>query len=259
MTDIRHKAENFDALESKNIEAAVKLCFDLRNHQRRDFSLDSDLSELERGRLLKDFANFGLESVAAVAFIKSTVEMVDGLVTLGEEWGLDEFSYGIDIIRPTGRDSLGVCFSTTELRSGELTLPFSYVGLVYSLTSDPTKSEDIRDYLLSIRKNDLSLGSTALVGTTLSLLNGAHPYVDASNVVLSILATILMWQRFSEQWLCWILVNVTGIVMWTLNLLHGQGEGLPALLMWVAFLVNSVYGYYTWRRNALTRVYDAIA
>lgn len=142
-----------------------------------------------------------------------------------------------------------------------LYVPFQFLGLWSWYQASST--EDVPARVLKVNQL-LSLvvgviGSTALVGTTLSLLNGAHPYVDASNVVLSILATILMWQRFSEQWLCWILVNVTGIAMWTLNLLHGQGEGLPALLMWVAFLVNSVYGYYTWRRNALTRVYDAIA
>ena len=39
--------------------------------------------------------------------------------------------------------------------------------------------------------------------------------MDATNVVLSVAATILMAKRYTEQWLCWILVNISGIAMWS--------------------------------------------
>lgn len=83
---------------------------------------------------------------------------------------------------------------------------------------------------------------------------GEHPYADSANVVLSIAATVLMWGRYREQWACWILVNLTGILMWGLKAWYGTGAGDPALLMWCAFLVNSIYGYWTWSKAS--RPYD---
>lgn len=84
----------------------------------------------------------------------------------------------------------------------------------------------------------------------LELVNGNHPLFDSANVVLSVVATALMAGRYTEQWGCWILVNLTGIAMWSLNLYQGNGEGIAALSMWLVFLANSIYGYWSWYRNA---------
>lgn len=87
------------------------------------------------------------------------------------------------------------------------------------------------------------------VGTGILVwVGGSHPYADSANVVLSIAATVLMWGRYREQWACWILVNLSGILMWGLKAYYGDGVGDPALLMWVAFLANSIYGYWTWSK-----------
>lgn len=96
------------------------------------------------------------------------------------------------------------------------------------------------------------------IGTfILTQAGGSHPYADSANVVLSIAATILMWGRYREQWVCWILVNVTGILMWGLKAYYGDGAGDPALLMWVAFLANSVYGYWTWHKASRLEMFHA--
>lgn len=87
------------------------------------------------------------------------------------------------------------------------------------------------------------------IGTIILVwVGGSHPYADSANVVFSIAATVLMWGRYREQWACWILVNLSGILMWGLKAYYGDGAGDPALLMWVAFLANSIYGYWTWSK-----------
>lgn len=89
-----------------------------------------------------------------------------------------------------------------------------------------------------------------VVSDILKYFGGNHPMVDASNVVLSIAATILMANRYSEQWLCWIAVNVTGITMWALAAAQGGEASIAGLMMWAMFFINSVYGYVNWRKNA---------
>lgn len=84
----------------------------------------------------------------------------------------------------------------------------------------------------------------------LTYYGGNHPWLDSFNVVLSLVATVLMAKRYAEQWLCWILVNLSGIAMWLSATMSNQGEGVATLIMWSAFLINSTYGYYRWKTSA---------
>lgn len=77
--------------------------------------------------------------------------------------------------------------------------------------------------------------------------------VDAFAVVLSITAQLLMLKRFAEQWLLWILVNILSIVLW-LNVFLHSGNSVTVLVMWTAYLVNSVYGYIKWSKLAKKEV-----
>lgn len=69
---------------------------------------------------------------------------------------------------------------------------------------------------------------------------------DALAVVLSIFAQILMIGRYAEQWLLWIVINMITIGIWLTSLLQSGGSDWTILAMWVAFLINSVYGYINW-------------
>lgn len=89
------------------------------------------------------------------------------------------------------------------------------------------------------------IGHEALV-----YFNGSHPWLDSFNVTLSLVATVLMAKRYSEQWLAWVLVNLSGIAMWINATMTNGGEGVAALAMWSAFLVNSLYGYYRWKSTS---------
>lgn len=88
-------------------------------------------------------------------------------------------------------------------------------------------------------------------GTWLSTLPGQQtPYLDAVTNVLSVFAMILMALRFREQWGLWIVVNVVSITMWSLRLFDGSPDAGTMVVMWSAYLVNSVYGWVRWSKGA---------
>ena len=72
--------------------------------------------------------------------------------------------------------------------------------------------------------------------------------LDGFAVVLSIVAQILMMLRYAEQWIMWIIVNLITIALWVTILIQSGGNDWTVLAMWIAFLINSVYGYINWRK-----------
>ncbi|MWP82117.1 nicotinamide riboside transporter PnuC, partial [Glaesserella parasuis] len=53
-------------------------------------------------------------------------------------------------------------------------------------------------------------------------------------------AQALMLLRYREQWLLWIALNILSIVLWAEN---------PSMyIMYSAYLLNSLYGYYNWTK-----------
>lgn len=76
---------------------------------------------------------------------------------------------------------------------------------------------------------------------------------DASTEILQFIATILMTLAYAEQWLLWIVVNVLSIIMWV-SVIVAEPTSLawavPTLIMWCAYLLNSVYGYVMWLKGA---------
>ena len=90
-----------------------------------------------------------------------------------------------------------------------------------------------------------------LLGLGLSFIPGQNsPYIDAITTVLSVVATILMVRRFKEQWLVYIVLNMFTVLLWVIRTIDGSGEGLMMIVMWSAYLINAVYGYYNWSKGA---------
>lgn len=76
---------------------------------------------------------------------------------------------------------------------------------------------------------------------------------DASTEVLQIAAQVLMVLAFAEQWGLWMLTNIITIIMWTVVLVAEPASFawvMPTLVMWVAYLINSIYGFALWRKGA---------
>lgn len=91
----------------------------------------------------------------------------------------------------------------------------------------------------------VSVIGVVIYGAVLKTLGGAMPHIDALSTVLSIIAMLLMAFRFFEQWILWIVVDVVTIILWFVVMANG-GNDVSILLMWVAYLVNAVYGLYNW-------------
>jgi len=79
------------------------------------------------------------------------------------------------------------------------------------------------------------------------------PILDSATEVTQILAQIFMVLAFAEQWIFWIITNIITIVMWTIVIVADPSSiswALPTLIMWIAYLVNSIYGFAMWRKGA---------
>jgi nicotinamide mononucleotide transporter len=102
-------------------------------------------------------------------------------------------------------------------------------------------------------------GSLAM-GFGLSLIPAQKtPYIDATTNVLSIVATFLMVWRYKEQWLVYIALNLFTILMWSIRAINGSPDGAMMIVMWSAYLVNAVYGYYNWNKGVQQNQEESVA
>lgn len=132
-------------------------------------------------------------------------------------------------------------------------LPMTFIG-IYFWKKNIKKDKETKTVLVRSLswKNKaywliLSLIIIVIYGLFLKWLNGTLPFVDSTTTVFSIVATILLTKRCSDQWFYWIMVDVFSIVMWAYIFLR-DGNEISMLVMWSAFLVNALYGYYNWRK-----------
>lgn len=88
-------------------------------------------------------------------------------------------------------------------------------------------------------------------GYWLSTFSGQNtPYLDAFTNSASIIATVIMTLRYREQWIFYIFINAVSILMWTYRLAIGSSNAATMVVMWSAYLVNSVYGFYIWNKGS---------
>lgn len=131
--------------------------------------------------------------------------------------------------------------------------PIQFIGIYLwkkNLTKVQTIGEDVSVKRLD-QKGWIYVIGTAVIGSIayaylLNAIGGQQVRLDSAAVVLSVIAQILMLKRFAEQWVLWIMVNGLTIVLWVIVLLQTGGNDWAMLVMWSAFLVNSIYGYVNW-------------
>ncbi len=99
----------------------------------------------------------------------------------------------------------------------------------------------------------VTIFSIIIYNLILKYLGGSFTIIDASSTVLSTIATVLMLARYSEQWLMWILVNIVSVILWILSAMKGGDGSITLLIMWSAYLLNSIYGYINWRKMAANK------
>lgn len=140
-------------------------------------------------------------------------------------------------------------------------LPMTFVGIYYWRKNQIKVTEKVREK--KVEKKELAVTSLSwpqkiawfvisaviieVYGLLLKWMGGTLPFVDSLTTVFSIVATILLTKRMTDQWIYWILVDIFSVVMWVFIFLR-DGNQVSMLVMWTAFLVNACYGYYNWRK-----------
>ena len=172
-------------------------------------------------------------------------------VVLVAEGKLSNFGWGFINCALYGLTSYNNNFFGDMTLNWAIYLPFQVIGFMMWRKAMPdgkaVEMHKMHDSILFAVAAGTAI-AIILGGWILEHFNGQHPYTDASNVVLSLLATVLMALRLREQWVCWILVNLTGIWMWANA---ADSTGPAELMMWSMFLVNSVYGLWMWTKPNL--------
>jgi len=137
--------------------------------------------------------------------------------------------------------------------NGLFYFPLQFVGIYLwskNKVNQSTTGEDVKVKTLTkkqwIQLIVIAIITSVLYAYFLHLIGGQQVRIDSVAVVLSIIAQILMIKRYAEQWILWIVVNGLSIVLWAITLLKSDGNDWSMLVMWTAFLVNSVYGYVNW-------------
>jgi nicotinamide mononucleotide transporter len=130
-------------------------------------------------------------------------------------------------------------------------LPMTFIGIYYWKKNLDKKDATVKVTSLDMKNKILwFVISLALIfdyGLLLRWMGGTLPFVDSLTTVFSVVATILLNKRCSDQWFYWIMVDVFSIVMWVFIFIR-DGNQVSMLVMWTAFLVNAAYGYYNWKK-----------
>ena len=81
---------------------------------------------------------------------------------------------------------------------------------------------------------------TLLFVEILNYYGGSSTGLDGLSTIIVVAAQALMVLRYREQWLLWILLNIISIALWA--------ENTAMYVMYSAYLLNSLYGYYNWSK-----------
>lgn len=146
--------------------------------------------------------------------------------------------------------SFGAGFYANALVNGAFLLPASIFGYFYwkrrtgagnlerSLTSEQFGKVAALIALATIITFYFTIGA-----------GGALPFMDALTAVMPVAATLLMIGAYRDQWLLWIPFNAIQAFMW-FSAASLQPAVLAVFVLKMVFLVNSVIGYYQWRKGA---------
>ncbi|CAG8998713.1 MAG: hypothetical protein CENE_00670 [Candidatus Celerinatantimonas neptuna] len=129
--------------------------------------------------------------------------------------------------------------------------PFQFIGAYFWSKHMENSEVKVRALTLSQSLIYLVFLSVCIYGYGYYLVhytNDAMPYVDSSTNMISIFAMLLMVKGYWEQWIGWVVVNVLSVWMWVV-----AGRFNPAayavLVMWIAYLANSIYGAVNWYKS----------
>ena len=127
-------------------------------------------------------------------------------------------------------------------------LPAQFIGYFLwkaNMQKDNAGSEEVVAKALDFKGWAILLVSltvlTLLFIEALKAAGGSSTSLDGVTTITTCAAQLLMILRYREQWLLWIVLNVLSILLWW--------EENPSMrVMYIAYLVNSIYGFYNWTK-----------
>lgn len=151
-------------------------------------------------------------------------------------------------------------------------LPLQFIGLIIwkkNMSGEVVKSSVLRHPLITTIIAILTwFGFGKLLSGTDGFLNqvfnqnstfydampkGIGSLIDASTEVFQFFGQFLMTIAKWESWIFWILTNVVSIFMWSVIIIADpstSAAAVPTLIMFIAYLVNSVYGAIEWKKRS---------
>lgn len=184
--------------------------------------------------------------------ILSLAATLSGILTvvLVAKGRTSNFYFGIVNIVLYGYLSFQAQFYGEVMLNAFYYLPMQYIGL-YLWTKNERMSDRVSAARMTHKERGIwavvSVVSIFLYAEVLEELGGNLPLHDSASTTLSVLAQYLMVRRVKEQWILWFVINIISIYMWSTSYMQ-TGENLALVVMWSAYLVNSVYGFYNWNR-----------
>jgi nicotinamide mononucleotide transporter len=125
----------------------------------------------------------------------------------------------------------------------------------YQWTRGGSNGDD-RPHALAVHSMSVSQHAQVIISITLfSLVSGylltehssaARPYIDSFTTWASVVTTYLVARKYLQNWLYWIVIDTVSIFLYI-----DRGLNLTALLF-VAYVVIAVVGYFKWRDHVRT-------
>jgi len=192
-------------------------------------------------------------SDSLIGLISSITGML--CVVLVAKGKISNYYFGIIQTSTYAYISYGYGLYGEAMLNGLFYLPVQFIGIYLwnkHRTEQGVRGEDVKVKRLSKAGWIYTISIAVILiigyGFFLKYLGGNNIWTDSATNVLSVMAQILMLKRFAEQWLLWISVNILSIYLWISALVSQGGNDFSMLVMWTAFLVNSIYGYINWRK-----------
>ena len=131
-------------------------------------------------------------------------------------------------------------------------IPMGIFGYLAWKKNKVKADDDVEFRMLTTKQRIIGgIGIIIAIGTLagiLHLIHGNNVVLDATTTVLGIVALFLMSKRFTENWYLWILVNAISVILW-LRVGNISSETVATLLMWIVFLLNSIFGTLSWKKQ----------
>lgn len=80
--------------------------------------------------------------------------------------------------------------------------------------------------------------------------NNPMPYIDAFTLIANIIALILMYLLYIEQWYLWVIIDVFTLILWVTTVMKDSSlVAVTYCVMYVCWLINAIYGVKNWKEN----------